>query len=105
MTTVQPTPRPWHIGNDSPVVLYDSQGRPITIDTGYLPPQQRVAIAAFIVKAVNAHDELLAACKAALIEFNNDCWCTAEYAKTGDENAECAACKARAAIAKAEGTP
>jgi hypothetical protein len=61
--------------------------------------------AAFIVRACNAHDDLLAACKAAveLLEANtmDDCTCDAGDGAGGD--IRCVPCQLRAAIAAAEG--
>ena len=66
--------------------------------------------AAFIVRACNAHDDLLAACKAALqyIEDNDldTCGCEpADYSVGILGSGLCSVCQLRAAIAAAEEAP
>ncbi len=56
------------------------------------------ANAAFLVRACNAHDALLAACKSLVDDFNLECLCFEEGVPQGT----CEICEAKAAIALAE---
>lgn len=62
MTTLH-TPTPWHTDKDDPSTIFNSMGGYVTRIDGNAV-QTRAAIegnAAFIVRACNAHDELVAA--------------------------------------------
>jgi len=64
--TTQHTPTPWHVAKDDPTAIFNSMGGYITRIDGNAV-QTRAAIegnTAFIVRACNAHDELVAALQA-----------------------------------------
>lgn len=83
MTAPAPTPLPWHTGGiagRSPIV-YAANGRPVANTTVYWSGSEQPdmhANADLIVRAVNAHDELVAAlracasCLAAWTEIQDD---------------------------------
>lgn len=61
--STQHTPTPWHVAKDDPAAIFNSMGGYVTRIDGNAV-QTRAAIegnAAFIVRACNAHDELVAA--------------------------------------------
>ncbi len=61
------TPTPWRIVDDSELTIADAHGGSAIAYLNMDPNEKvRYADAAFIVRAVNAHDDLLAACKDAL---------------------------------------
>lgn len=79
MTAPAPTPLPWHTGGiagRSPIV-YAANGRPVANTTVYWSGSEQPdmhANAELIVRAVNAHDELVAALRTVLarIGFADD---------------------------------
>jgi hypothetical protein len=84
MTKPAPTPTPWHLEYlpdcDNPPMLLDSQNNPITL-AGRTNQQGKIN-AAYIVKAVNAHEMLIEALEllGAAIEHGDpqtisDLWC------------------------------
>lgn len=115
MTKKTHTPLPWeqdgnlicHIDTCFVVceMTYDENYEPIS--NGTFQWDKAMANAAFIVKAVNAHDELLAACNVALSRLDHNCRdcgipCDGSHPMCGGCVPEVAL---RSAIKKAEGNP
>ena len=93
------SPTPWHVDADTPSRIYGSDGYVVArTHFGGACPALNAANAAFIVQAVNAHDDLLAACEAACADLPT---------ATEADDRERILTTLRAAIAKAtkEGTP
>lgn len=62
---VQHSPRlPWRHGTFKPYI-YEADGSGAATVTEQFDPERRVALAEFIVRAVNSHDDLVAALEAA----------------------------------------
>lgn len=66
------TPLPWRASDNCVLTDVDMSKLPVTVrricdckNPNYIAPQVAVANAAFIALAANAHDDLVAACKAA----------------------------------------
>lgn len=60
------TPLPWATDNDDPVIIVNAEGSSlgeITSGDPYIGRHEELANAAFIVRAVNCHAELVAALK------------------------------------------
>lgn len=56
------TPTPWHVGETAPTIVYAPDGFAVanaTVFHGRHEPEESVTNAAFIVRACNAHDELV----------------------------------------------
>lgn len=103
--TTQRTPTPWKIFADGENIDIRPENNEITICTiqneDYLPSAIEKRNAAFIVKAVNCHDELVQALEECLQNNVND---LLDTDMTADEIEGCGhVIKARKAIAKAKG--
>lgn len=84
------TPTPW---KSELQFIYDGNGVKIGVVLGMLPPEDSDQVAAFIIRAVNAHNDLKAACLA---------W--AEAFEAGElEKYDAAFKMTKAAFVKAEG--
>lgn len=57
------TPTPWHVGMNPGPIVYGQKGEQIANCRDMLTNDECKENAAFIVRAVNAHDEMLAALK------------------------------------------
>lgn len=57
-----PTPRPWRVSESRPYLVYDATGRLVADCSGPAPEET----GALVVRAVNAHDALVAALRKCL---------------------------------------
>lgn len=104
------TPGPWKQCNSEPfeIVMDDGDVCPLVAtvngDPACVDEDQALADAAFIVRACNAHDALLAAAEHAAKSFHHPaCDAKGERSSQPERYCTCHVQKARAAIAKAEG--
>jgi hypothetical protein len=111
MSEPKHTPIPWRIGYYNAqkctigIVVDTDAGEDVVAEVchhdGYLPGEFGEANAAFIVRACNSHDALLAACRRLLDVID-------EYGlhdHAGEDIGDVETSAARAAIAEAEGQP
>jgi len=67
------TPTPWKVGGKNNNLIYGRKNVG-TEEAEELPPDVDVENAAFVVRAVNSHDALVAALEGMLARFGHDNW-------------------------------